>query len=395
MPEETLEDHLRKATRHFTSPLPENDTLTLGRDLLREMARAHAETPPRFPLLEPSAIPMLDGRPRLEGGGAPDAGFTLFEVGALLHSLLATTPPEISWWLDGPPPAQLTSLARTAALRGLVSASPDARFPTAQVAADALDAALVSAPASSSAWTMFRGGPERTGSRPGPPSATRLTPLWQAPLGAIVSSPVLTSRWVVAATADGRLVWLDRGTGRRLSERKVASALESSPAVEADRLYLGTDDGELLALDAESGRDVWRAKLGTARTLLAARGRRARARGGGGGKGHGRPRRARCRQGQARSGSASSARSSRRRPGPERASSWAATTGRCTRSSSRRGARSGRSPLGARVRATPAVASDSAVVGDFEGRVAAVKLEDGARALDARAGRTPSTPRPA
>ena len=148
MPEETLEDHLRKATRHFTSPLPEDQALALGRDLLREVARAHSEAPPRFPEIEPKSIALVDGRPRLDGGGGPDVASTVFEIGALLHSLLATAPPEVSWWLDGPPPAELGTLARSAALRGLVSSSPDARFPSAAAAAEALDAALRSAPAS-------------------------------------------------------------------------------------------------------------------------------------------------------------------------------------------------------------------------------------------------------
>ena len=43
---ETLEDHLRRATRNFTARLPEERVFALGRDLARELARAHAETPP-------------------------------------------------------------------------------------------------------------------------------------------------------------------------------------------------------------------------------------------------------------------------------------------------------------------------------------------------------------
>src|SRR5262245_40842648 len=53
---ETLEDELRRATRNFSAPLAEDATLALGRDLLRELARAHAETPPRHPDLSLGSI---------------------------------------------------------------------------------------------------------------------------------------------------------------------------------------------------------------------------------------------------------------------------------------------------------------------------------------------------
>src|SRR4030067_1070989 len=49
MSPETLEDHLRRATRSFTARLPEDEALALGRELALELARAHGETPPRHP----------------------------------------------------------------------------------------------------------------------------------------------------------------------------------------------------------------------------------------------------------------------------------------------------------------------------------------------------------
>jgi outer membrane protein assembly factor BamB len=377
MPEETLEDHLRKATRNFTSPLPEDATLALGRDLLRELARAQAETPPRVPLIEPSTISMADGRPRLDGGGGADAGAALFEIGALLHSLLAVAPPDVSWWLDGPPPAELGTLARTAALRGLVSSSPDARFPSVAAAAEALDKTLLATPASSSAWTMFRGGPDRAGSRPGVPSAARLVSLWNVPLGAVVASPLVTAAWVVAATSDGRLVWLDRATGRRLYERKVASALESSPALEGDRLYVGTDDGELVALEAENGRDAWRLRLGTLvrSSPLVADGRVLV------GVVEGKD------GGLAAVDAAKGKLVWKKKTGavfssPARAGSRVlvgSDDGSLHAVELEKGSSAWSTALGARVRATPAIGGDAAVVSDFEGRVAAVKLADGSR----------------
>src|SRR5262249_37979483 len=227
-------------------------------------ARPRAPPPPRFPEIEPSAIPMVAGRPRLDGGGGADAATGLFELGALLHALLAASAPEVAWCLDGPPPADVTSLRRRAALGALVSSDPAVRFPTAAAAAEVLAGALAPEAADAAAgWSTFRGSAERTGARPWGSGTRRLTAVWAAPVGAVVSSPVVTPRVVVAGAADGRLVWLDRASGRRLHERKLASAVESSPALDGGRLYLGTDDGELVAIDLETGLDAWRLRLGT------------------------------------------------------------------------------------------------------------------------------------
>ena len=88
MESETLEDHVRRVTRNFTSVVPEDQVLALGRDLARELARAHAESPPRHPDLEPRAIAMDGGVPRLTGGTAEgDAAEDLFRLGALLSAL--------------------------------------------------------------------------------------------------------------------------------------------------------------------------------------------------------------------------------------------------------------------------------------------------------------------
>ena len=62
MTPESLEDHLRKATRHFTARLPEEQVFTLGRDLARELARLHAESPPRHPEIDPATIGFVDGK---------------------------------------------------------------------------------------------------------------------------------------------------------------------------------------------------------------------------------------------------------------------------------------------------------------------------------------------
>ena len=103
MDKETLEDHLRKATRRSTARLPEDRVFALGRDLARELAAAHAERPPRHPSLEPADVVMVDGAPRLGAGQAGDEGEDIFRLGALLTALALGRPAVPAWRLDGPP----------------------------------------------------------------------------------------------------------------------------------------------------------------------------------------------------------------------------------------------------------------------------------------------------
>ena len=228
--QETLEDHLRRATRNFSARLPEDAVLTLGRDLARELQRAHSETPPRFPELEPSAVPMVDGKPSLAGTRAGgDAGEDLFQLGGLLCWLASGTRPDVSWRLDGPPSPPLSTLARRAAL------------------------ATLAAPR--------RGDPARRGSGAGTGTGT-VAPVWDARVGPVNSSPALTAALVVVAAADGRLLFLDRRSGRQVHEVKLASAIESSPSLADDLLHVGTDDGELVAVGLAQGEERWRIKLG-------------------------------------------------------------------------------------------------------------------------------------
>src|SRR6266568_4178752 len=355
MSRESLEDHLRKTTRHFSARLPEEQVLTLGRDLARELARAHAEAPPRHPEIEPATIAFVDGKPVLEGGeGAGDVTEDLLQLGALLQSLATAVAADVSWRLDGPPTSDLSSLERRAALAGLTSLRPETRYASAAAAADALEAALAPAAGAAPPWPLFRGDAARTGFRPSPGPVTALVPVWDAPLGPVIASPVLTARLVIAASADGRLHFLERGTGRRLHEAKVASALESSPALAGDVLHLGTDDGEvvvndgrvlvgvmdtkdagaLVAVDATKGKLLWRRKLGAVFSSPTLAGARVLV-------------------------------------GSDDGALHAIEPERGTVTWSHR--------LGGRVRATAAVSGEVAVVSDFEGRLAAVRLQDGGR----------------
>jgi eukaryotic-like serine/threonine-protein kinase len=259
----TLEDHLRKATRNFTLALPEEQVLALARDLLRELARAHAENPPRHPALEPSAIAMEDGQPRLAAAatGVGSNHEDLFRLGALVNALALGRPADVSWRLDGPPPLDVKSLARRAALSALGSPLHGARVESAEAALRSFEAALATSTDAAAPWPLFRGDPGRSGtlSRPEPRG---LRPLWSAALGPVVASPVVHGSFVICATADGRLAFLDRDSGRSVHELKLASAIESSPALHAGRLYVGTDDGECACVEVGDGRALWKAKLG-------------------------------------------------------------------------------------------------------------------------------------
>jgi outer membrane protein assembly factor BamB len=257
---ETLQDHLRRATRHFSARLPEDQVFALGVELARELARAHAEG--RHPELEPGAIPMTGGRPRLDGGGPQgDASEDVVALGALLNALASGQAAEVSWRLDGPPPCEASTLLRRATLAALAAPRRERRYPDAQAALGALEAALAPPAEGPGPWPAFRGSAARAGSAAGPAPSV-LTPAWSWTGAAVVASPVVAPDLVLAATTDGRLLFFESASGRLLHELALASGVESTPALEGPLAFLGTDDGELVAVDWRRGVLVWRAALG-------------------------------------------------------------------------------------------------------------------------------------
>ncbi|PYQ48071.1 MAG: hypothetical protein DMF78_22100 [Acidobacteria bacterium] len=260
MDQETLADHLRRATRNFTARLPEERVFALGHALAVELARAHAEQPPRHPDLDPDAIAMADGAPRLAGGSAGgEVPEDLFRLGCLLSSLALGTAPEVSWRLDGPPAAELSTVRRRAVLAALAAPRRAERYGTAEEAAGELQAAAAAA-VPMAPWPLFRGDPARTGARPGVVAA-RLRLVWRAAVGPVVASPVLTADLVLVPTSAGRLVFVDRRRGRVLHEVEIGPS-ESSPALALGVLHVGTDEGLLLGIDVSTGGERYRARLG-------------------------------------------------------------------------------------------------------------------------------------
>lgn len=380
MPEDTLEDHLRRATRNFTARMPEEAGFALGRDLARELERAHGETPPRLPAIEPALIAMSEGRPRLDASPpAREPREALFELGVLLQQLMTAATPHVSWRLDGPPPAPLSSLTRRATLSSLTAADPSARFASAAAAAEALEAELGPKSEDAPTWAFFRGTADRIGAVANPAEAGGLSPTWSVDVGNVVASPILTSRLVLVPTADGRLVALDRASGRLLLTVRITSACESSPALAEGRLWLGSDDGEVLGIDLASGAEPLRVKLGKLvrssplplgeRVMVGVMDTKD--------------------SGAVVAVDRTSGAVLWRRKGSAVFSSPASDgkrvyvggdDGELQALDPETGKVAWSHAIGGRVRATPALAGGLAIVGDFEGRLCAVRLEDGTRA---------------
>jgi outer membrane protein assembly factor BamB len=376
--QETLEDQLRRSTRNFTQRLPEEDVFRLGIDLAQELARAHEETPPRHPELEPSAIAMVAGKPKLEGGSATgDASNDIFELGALLTSLLSGAAPEVSWRLDGPPAPDASTLKRRSVLAALAAPRKTERLASAREASQTLESALAAASVGPSPWPLFRGDEGRTGARPGPSPAT-LAGAWDAPVGPVVASPVLAAGLVVVPCLDGRLVFVDAVSGRRIHEGRVGSAVESSPVVDDRTLHVGNDDGEIVGIDIASGRETYRTRVGglvrSSPLLLDGRviAGVVDAKGTG--------------QAVALDAATGKVVWSRRLgavfSSPARAGGHVlvgSDDGSLHALEPATGAVAWSHALGGKVRATPAVSGEIAIAADFDGRVVAVRIADGSR----------------
>jgi outer membrane protein assembly factor BamB len=377
----TLEDHLRGVTRNFTRPLPEDDVLTLGAELARELARAHAESPPRHPDLEPAVVTIHDGKPRLESGASRGSeAEDLFTLGALLAWLATGVPPEVSWRLDGVPAAPLSTLARRAALLGLGGPRRAERFASAAEAGAALDTARRGSADATAPWPVFRGDAGRSGAGPVTPAAGAFDAVWHARLGAVVASPIVAPGAVLVPTADGRLAFVDPLAGRVLHELPLGAAVESTPALAGGLAYVGTDDGELVAVDATAGEERWRVRLGqmVRSSALALEPQERVLVGVVEGKSGGvaavdvvKGKVAWMRKLGAVFSSPAVA-GDRILVGSDDGSLHAIDVGRGTVAWSYR--------LGAKVRATPAVAGDLAIVGDFSGLLAAVHTAKGTHA---------------
>ncbi|MET9343003.1 PQQ-binding-like beta-propeller repeat protein [Nonomuraea sp. NPDC003804] len=109
-------------------------------------------------------------------------------------------------------------------------------------------------------------------------SATPATPVWETPLGYLPGESPMDDKWrvaagcagagpgspamhalatesvVYAATWDGRVVALDRASGRKLAEYNLGGGVASALSVSGNVLYALTDDGSVHALVARKPR---------------------------------------------------------------------------------------------------------------------------------------------
>ncbi|MFI6602465.1 PQQ-binding-like beta-propeller repeat protein [Nonomuraea sp. NPDC050536] len=105
-------------------------------------------------------------------------------------------------------------------------------------------------------------------------SATPAKPVWETPLGYLPGESPMDDKWRVAAgctaagpgspamhtlatetvvyatTWDGRVVALDRASGRKLAEYNLGAGVASALSVSGNMLYALTDDGSIHALEA-------------------------------------------------------------------------------------------------------------------------------------------------
>lgn len=134
---------------------------------------------------------------------------------------------------------------------------------------NATDETVSSAVAGSSrdeSWPSFKGGRTRTGYRstvsaPDPPVKVE----WQFETGdCIESSPVVADGIVFVGSehghGDGNLYAVDTATGEKIWHFEIGSWVVSSPSVADDTVFVGSNDNNLYAVDAATGEEVWHFK---------------------------------------------------------------------------------------------------------------------------------------
>lgn len=75
-------------------------------------------------------------------------------------------------------------------------------------------------------------------------------------------TPVVTDRYVVAASRDGLLLQVDRGTGKVLWRKKTRLPITGGPGAGEGLVAVGTAKGEVVVFDGADGTERWRAGVG-------------------------------------------------------------------------------------------------------------------------------------
>ena len=87
---------------------------------------------------------------------------------------------------------------------------------------------------------------------------------WKRDAGAIVGEPLLAGDTLIAANEEGRLVWVETGTGEIIRQAAVGDPMISGVSSCGDTLFLCTEKGSFEARSARDGALIWRRKTGDA-----------------------------------------------------------------------------------------------------------------------------------
>ena len=74
-------------------------------------------------------------------------------------------------------------------------------------------------------------------------------------------SPAVTERYVYAGDANGRLVALDRESGKQLWKMKTGDSISSGINASYNMVAYGTENGEIVVRNAEDGVELWRSEV--------------------------------------------------------------------------------------------------------------------------------------
>lgn len=164
----------------------------------------------------------------------------------------------IAWLRTRPVEAVFLCLAVGILLIGTARFVPSA--PATQSVAT-ISNLTTSSPAGS--WTMTGQNPARTAYAAEIGNTPEGKVVWQAALGAPVTSPpVVAGNLVYVGLADGRTSAYDATTGTLRWEYKASGPILAGPAVADGLTYIGLKDGRVLALDSASGGIRWEYRTG-------------------------------------------------------------------------------------------------------------------------------------
>ena len=94
----------------------------------------------------------------------------------------------------------------------------------------------------------------------------RGTVAWRAEIGEPAAPPCWHAGWVVAGTADGRLVAMRGTDGGVIWTRELGGTPSAAAAIEGNRVYVPLADGRVRALAIQDGAPVWEVRLRQAGT---------------------------------------------------------------------------------------------------------------------------------